>query len=213
MRYFEENESAYNSKIKKIERGDLVEAEFVNNLIQELINNNAFVKKMLEQLGVDIQEQRLQQYEQLTGYTDVKIGQLINGAPETLDTIKEVADAILENETVVEALDEAIGKKLNKDGDLTDTTITYTTEDEEEPTGWKKLGKLVSGKLKNVVNHVSIMSNNLRFLCKLCGTTDISGLADGTLTGAVSMLNTGIQNVDGIKYINFGEYKHGSITF
>ncbi len=196
MRYFEENESAYNGKIKKIEREDLVEAEFLNNLIQELINNNAFVKKMLEQQGIDTQEQLLQQYEQLTGYTDVKIGQLINGAPETLDTIKEVANAILENKTVIEALNEAVGKKLNKDGDLTGTTATFTSEDEDEPTGWKKLGKLVSGKLENILGRVSIISNNLKYLYKIFGTTDISGLADGTLTGAVSKLNTDLKHQD-----------------
>lgn len=55
-----------------------------------------------------------QTYEQGTAYTDQKIADLINGAPETLDTIKEVADAIQENESVVEALDEAIGKKANQ---------------------------------------------------------------------------------------------------
>ncbi len=209
MRYFEENESAYNGKIKKIEREDLVEAEFLNNLIQELINNNAFVKKMLEQQGIDTQEQLLQQYEQLTGYTDVKIGQLINGAPETLDTIKEVANAILENKTVIEALNEAVGKKLNKDGDLTGTTATFTSEDEDEPTGWKKLGKLVSGKLENILGRVSIISNNLKYLYKIFGTTDISGLADGTLTGAVSKLNT---DLGGIKFIDFGVYDHTQIS-
>lgn len=170
------------------------------------------LRKLVEKQAMDAQESLQQQYEQLTGYTDAKIGQLINGAPETLDTIKEVADAILENETIVEALNEAVGKKLNKDGDLTDTTITFAAEDEEEPAGWKKLGKLVSGKLKDILNHVSIMSNNLKFLYKLCGTTDISGLADGTITGAVSMLNTGIENVSGIKYINFGTYDHNTTT-
>ena len=47
-------------------------------------------------------------------YTDTKIAELINGAPETLDTLKEIADAIEENETIVEALDAAIGAKANQ---------------------------------------------------------------------------------------------------
>ena len=47
-------------------------------------------------------------------YTDKKIADLIGGAPETLDTLKEVADAIAENKTIVEALDSAIGKKANQ---------------------------------------------------------------------------------------------------
>lgn len=53
-------------------------------------------------------------YQQATGYTDLKISQLINGAPETLDTLKEVADAIEENENVVDALDAAIGTKASQ---------------------------------------------------------------------------------------------------
>ena len=48
-------------------------------------------------------------------YTDQRISDLINGAPETLDTLKEVADAIQENATVTDALNAAIGNKLSKD--------------------------------------------------------------------------------------------------
>lgn len=62
-------------------------------------------------------------------YTDRKIADLINGAPETLDTLKEIADAITENETVVDAINEAIGKKADKEAlgaylPLTGGTIT-----------------------------------------------------------------------------------------
>lgn len=54
-------------------------------------------------------------------YTDGKISSLINGAPETLDTLKEIADAMAENADVVEALEGAIGSKAAA-GDLTDHT-------------------------------------------------------------------------------------------
>jgi len=47
-------------------------------------------------------------------YTDQKIADLINGAPETMDTLKEVADAIEKNKSVVEALDKSIGTKANQ---------------------------------------------------------------------------------------------------
>lgn len=46
-------------------------------------------------------------------YTNEKVSELINGAPETLDTLKEIADAIEENDTIVEALDNAIVAKAN----------------------------------------------------------------------------------------------------
>ena len=47
-------------------------------------------------------------------YTDSEIAGLINGAPTTLDTLKEIADAMAENQTVVEALNTAIGSKADK---------------------------------------------------------------------------------------------------
>ena len=46
-------------------------------------------------------------------YTNTKINDLISGAPETLDTLKEVADAIEANKDVVTALNEAIGTKAS----------------------------------------------------------------------------------------------------
>lgn len=47
-------------------------------------------------------------------YTDQKIADLIGGAPETLDTLKEVADAISASKTTEEALNKAIGTKANQ---------------------------------------------------------------------------------------------------
>lgn len=47
-------------------------------------------------------------------YTDIKLAQLIGDAPETLDTLKEVADAIEQNKIIVEALDVAIENKVNQ---------------------------------------------------------------------------------------------------
>lgn len=47
-------------------------------------------------------------------YTDNAVADLINGAPTTRDTLKEISDAMAENQTVVEALDAAIGTKANK---------------------------------------------------------------------------------------------------
>lgn len=47
-------------------------------------------------------------------YTDKKIADLINGAPEDLDTLKEVSDALAENDNVMDALNTAIGTKANQ---------------------------------------------------------------------------------------------------
>ena len=46
-------------------------------------------------------------------YTDTKVANLVGTAPTTLDTLEELATAIEENESVVEALNNAIGSKAN----------------------------------------------------------------------------------------------------
>lgn len=69
-------------------------------------------------------------------YTDKKIADLINGAPETMDTLKEVADAIEKNKSVVEALNKSIGTKANQNELDTHTgndTIHITSD---ERTKW-----------------------------------------------------------------------------
>jgi hypothetical protein len=54
-------------------------------------------------------------------YVDTKIADLVNSAPEALDTLGELATAFGENKEVVEALDAAITNKKDKD-----LIITYT---------------------------------------------------------------------------------------
>lgn len=46
-------------------------------------------------------------------YINAKFAALINGAPEALDTLGEIADAMKENADVVEALELAIGTKAS----------------------------------------------------------------------------------------------------
>lgn len=59
-------------------------------------------------------------------YTDTKISDLVGGAPSTLDTLKEISDALTESGEVVEAINQAIGNKIDKDGDSKDNTVTFT---------------------------------------------------------------------------------------
>lgn len=51
-------------------------------------------------------------------YADKKVADLVNGAPGTMDTLKEVSDALDANKDVVDALNAAIGNKANQ-SDLT----------------------------------------------------------------------------------------------
>ena len=88
-------------------------------------------------------------YEQLAAYTRRQIANLINGAPSSLDTLKEVADAISAHKTIMDALDAAIGKKASAaefDSHVKDMTKHVTAA---ERTGWN--GKLApTGDASNV---------------------------------------------------------------
>ena len=71
-------------------------------------------------------------YQQATGYTNQKIADLIGGAPTTLDTLGEIADAMAENADVVAALNVAIGKKANEaefDSHAKNTTAHITASE------------------------------------------------------------------------------------
>lgn len=47
-------------------------------------------------------------------YADGKVNSLVNGAPEAMDTLKELADAIEENKDIMDALNSAISNKVDK---------------------------------------------------------------------------------------------------
>lgn len=73
------------------------------------------------EVGADAAGSAAKALEDAKAYTDSEISDIINGAPTTLDTLGEIADAMDENANVVDALDKAIGKKANTD-DLTSHT-------------------------------------------------------------------------------------------
>lgn len=132
-------------------------------------------------------------------------------------TISDVADvavsapAILyvdydEYENAVTSLEQTIGTKagqaetesalagkLDKTGDAKDTTVTFASADVADggAGAWTSVGKLSTGeKLGSAFNKVSMMFKNIRYLYKMLGTTNISAIGGGTVTGAISKLNT-----------------------
>lgn len=70
--------------------------------------------------------------EEAKSYTNTKVAELVDSAPATLDTLAEVAAAIQENETVVEALNSAIGNKVDKVSGKTLSTNDFTDEYREK---------------------------------------------------------------------------------
>ena len=113
----------YNTKIdNEIKRAKEAETAHTNNTSNPHkvtksqiglgnVNNTSDANKPVstaQQKAIDIA------YANANAYADQKIADLINGAPETLDTLKEVADAIESSKTVEEALNNAIGTKANQ---------------------------------------------------------------------------------------------------
>ena len=100
-------------------------------------------------------------------YTDTKISDLINGAPTTLDTLKEIADAIETSSSTIEVLNEAIGNKANAEDLTTHTSDIIVHLTAAERTKWNKAYELAltaSGKNPgepNVITSISVNGVNI----------------------------------------------------
>lgn len=103
--------AVFTGNIRKFETTDPAHADLFNAVINALLNNDVFVKMAVERLANNID----MTYQQATGYADQKIADLINGAPSTLDTLGEIAEAMADNADVVQALNQAIGTKASQE--------------------------------------------------------------------------------------------------
>ena len=115
-----ETEAKFTKQMRKFETSDPAHADLFNSIIGALLNNDFFLQSVANQLLLQLQQHISDSqtaldsyYQQSSGYTDQKIADLIGGAPTTLDTLGEIAKAMQDNESVVAALDEAIGKKAS----------------------------------------------------------------------------------------------------
>lgn len=82
-------------------------------------------------------------------------------------------------------------------GDTAENTATFTSSDVADGSAstWTNVSKLSSGeKHSSIFAKVSQMFKNVRYLYKMLGTTDISKIGNGTCTGAISSLNSGLAN-------------------
>lgn len=89
----------------------------VNNLLNGKVNtselDNYYTKPEVEVF-----------HDEIKNYVDDEVAALVNSAPETLDTLGELAAAFEENKEVVEALDASITNKQDK---IADTLILVDT--------------------------------------------------------------------------------------
>lgn len=178
----------FSENIPLVEESDLVNADNDNAAAKQLqqnvmvLMNSKVDKEDGKSLVTDAERTAWNQtYQQATGYTDQKIAELINGAPSTLDTLGEIADAMSDNQDVVEALDAAIGTKANQaemesllgtkldtTGDSKDNNVTFGSSDTLTPSAWTDVDVLKSGEThKSIFAKVSSMFKNIRYIWNL----------------------------------------------
>ncbi|MDO4313789.1 MAG: hypothetical protein Q4C52_11970 [Eubacteriales bacterium] len=68
----------------------------------------------------------------IVDYVNQKIADLIGSAPETYDTLQEIAEYIASHETVATALNSAIGNKVDKEAGKGLSSNDYTNEEKEK---------------------------------------------------------------------------------
>lgn len=89
------------------------------------------------------------------------------------------------NEVVENAANAAVAA-----ADLTNNSVAFTSGDAASPTAWSSVSVITSGStLATLFNRISTMVKNVRWLYSKLGTTDISSIGGGTVTGAISALN------------------------
>lgn len=79
--------------------------------------------------------------------------------------------------------------KLRED-DTANSIATYDSVDTIDVAEWTDVDVLESGeKHRSLFKKISTMFKNIRYIFKKLGTTDISAIGDGTVTGGISSLN------------------------
>lgn len=117
-------------------------------------------------------------------YTDTKIANLINGAPTTLDTLGEIATAMAENDSVVEALESAVGTKANA------SDLTSHTSNKSNPHGVTK-SQVGLGNVENK------SSATIRSEITKSNVTTALGYTPYTQTEVDSLLDVKVDKVSG----------------
>ena len=129
-------------------------------------------------------------------YTDQKIANLINGAPETMDTLKEISDAISKSKSTEEALNKAIGTKANQselDTHTGNDTIHITASEREK---WNKNGGVTgvrgSEETEYKTGQVTISKDNI-------GLGNVDNTKDSNKDVNSSVMAQGVYSSVGVK--------------
>lgn len=138
-------------------------------------------------------------------YTNQKVADLVNSAPETLDTLGELAVAIEENESVVDAINQAITNKADKNEIPTNVVDTIS---DQNITGTKTFDKVAFS--DDVVLEVPTSTNKrIRIGEKaVAGGTYCVSIGNNTNAGGINSIAIGVDssttnNANGVAIGNF----------
>ena len=120
-----------------------------------------------------------------------KLDGIAAGANKT--TIDASLSSTSSNPVQNKAVNSALSGKLGTSGDAKDVTVTYTSNDSTTAQDATPPAVMTSGeKLSALLGKISTFGKNVRWLLSKMGSTDISTIGDGTVTGAISTLNSNL---------------------
>ena len=122
----------------------------------------------------------------------------VNITPENIGALPEDGNAL----TATKATQDGNGNNIaetyqTKTGDTANNIISFSSGDNTSPTGWADINIVSSGESHaSLFRKFSLAVKNLRFLYKMLGSTDISSISDGTVTGILSFLKSSIDETN-----------------
>lgn len=125
----------------------------------------------------------------------------VNITPENIGALPEDGNAL----TATKATQDESGNNIaetyqTKIGDTANNIISFSSGDSANPTGWDDIVTVESGETHaSLFRKFSLALKNLRYLYKMLGTTDISSVGDGTVTGVLSVVSQVVsKNANGL---------------
>ena len=161
------------------------------NISDEFITNNLFKEGAGRRIpaGSNI-------YKTADSMWDVLAGSPVTGVKGAKESVYRQGN--------IEITAENIGA-LKVGGDAKDTTVTYTSNDSTTAPDATPPVVMTSGeKLSALLGKISTFGKNVRWLLSKMGSTDISTIGDGTVTGAISTLNSNYSKLGEVSQTNLG---------
>ena len=189
---------------------DMIESGYLANIKIEAGKAKTYSENAyLSQQNAEIDATNAQSY--AIGGTGTREGEDIDNAKYYKEQAQKILNTMQEGQvTGVKGANETAFRRgdvnitaddigaLATDGDSKSNTVTFTSDDvsDKDATSWTNVDTLESGITHaTFFQRVSQMFKNVRYLYKMLGSTDISGIGDGTVTGGLNTLNSNLSNI------------------